>query len=54
MSALNEAAEVADRLGLPLLRKPFDIDALIDVVGASLPWTGNGPPVECEEGAATG
>jgi CheY-like chemotaxis protein len=48
MSALNEAAEVADRLGLPLLRKPFDIEDLIQVVGASQPG------VQQEEGAATG
>lgn len=34
MSALNSAGEVAERLGLPLLRKPFDIETLIDTVTA--------------------
>jgi DNA-binding response OmpR family regulator len=48
MSALNEAATVAERLGLPLLRKPFDIDSLIEIVRATLPRVQRG------EGAATG
>jgi DNA-binding response OmpR family regulator len=47
MSALNEAAEVAERLGLPLLRKPFDIEALIEIVRA-IP-----SGLQREEGAAT-
>jgi len=37
VSALNNAHEVAERLGLPLLRKPFDIETLIDTVTALCP-----------------